>query len=136
MAYVGVAADLLDGGLVEVARVAEEAADIVGVLQTLKDGLDQGLLASLAKLEALIALLGVDVLDPRVVVGSGIGRDVLLELDDVRVRNVLGVGRGEDGSGIAMDGADGEGGGGVDGSSRGNSTGEDSHDGGGTMWST
>jgi hypothetical protein len=48
IAYVGVAADRLDGGLIEVARVTKEAAEAVGVLQTLEDGLDDGLLATLA----------------------------------------------------------------------------------------
>lgn len=61
--------DLLDGVLIEMARVAHEVgADLVGVLQAAEDIINHRELAALAQLDALILAGAVDLLNPRLVV--------------------------------------------------------------------
>jgi len=97
--------DLLDDLLVKVARVAQEVlANLVCVLQAAEDIADQRHLAALLEVGALRLPGGVDVLDPGVVRRDRGLADMLLELDDVRVGDHLGVGRREDGGGVAVDG--------------------------------
>lgn len=104
--YIRVSTDLLDDILIEVAGVAQEAAgDVVGVLQTLEDLVDDGELRALAQLGPLVLVRGVDLLDPRVVSARILVLDVALELDDVGVRNLHGVDRGDDGCSVVVDGA-------------------------------
>jgi hypothetical protein len=105
-AYIGVSPDLLDGLVIEVARVAHQRANVVCVLEALEDIGGERELGPLAQLHAFALALGVDVLDPAVVV-LGIGMlDVLLEDDHVRVGHLLGLCRRENGRGIFVDGAD------------------------------
>lgn len=82
--------------IVEVAGVASEpTADLVGVLQTLKDLVDKRELTTLPQLEfASLLVGGVHVVQPDMVVSSMLVRHMLLELDDVTVRDGLSVGRG------------------------------------------
>lgn len=106
--YVGVIPDLLNDGLVKVAGVALEAlADVEGVLQTSKGLVCEGS-GALSQLKALLLAMAVDVLDPGVMIRRSCLINVVLELDDVRVRNGLGLDGAEDGSGPVMDGADAE----------------------------
>jgi hypothetical protein len=84
-AYLRLLADLLNGGIVEVTRVAEEIADLEGVAQTTEDILYQAALAKL--LVALLLAVSVDLLHPGVVISGGRSVRALLELDDVRVGN-------------------------------------------------
>src|SRR5947207_2523475 len=98
--YIGMSSDLLNDGVIEMARVAQETpSDIVCVLDALEDVGGKWELRSLSKLCSDVLALEVDVLHPAVVVGSGRLGDVLLEDDDVGVRDLYGIGRGEDGSG-------------------------------------
>ena len=107
--YIGVPPDLLDDLLVKVARIAQEVlANLVGVLQAAEDIANQGHLAALLKVGALRLPGGVDLLDPGVVRRDGGLADMLLELDDVRVGDHLGVGRRENGGGVAVDGLKGD----------------------------
>lgn len=76
-AYLGVALDLLNRGLVELTSVRVPLANVVGVLDT--DGVTLGQAA------------GVDIRDPGQV---GVGSDVVLEGDDVLVGDDLGSTRG------------------------------------------
>lgn len=103
--YIGMVSELLDGRLMEVARVALEASgNVVGVLHASKGLLDGGSEASLAEFEALLFAIIVDVLNPVVVV-VGLGLvDAVLELDDVRVGNDVSVDRAEDGGRALVDG--------------------------------
>lgn len=96
--------DLLDGGLVEVARVALEAGgNVVGVLHASESLLNRGAEATLTELKALLFAIFVDVLNPFVMVG-GLGLvDVVLELDDVRVGDDIGVNGAENGSRSLVD---------------------------------
>lgn len=104
MTYIGVSPNLLDDILIEVAGVAEEAAgDVVGVLEALKHLVDDGELRALAQLGPLGLARAVDLLDPGVMSGRIIVLDVALELDDVRVGDLLGVDRGDDGSSVVVD---------------------------------
>lgn len=61
-------ADLLDGSIIEVTSVTEEAgANRVGVLQTIKDLRSEGRLAALPQLELTCLLVGgVDTVQPHV----------------------------------------------------------------------
>lgn len=67
--YIRVPADLLDGGIIEVTGVAEEAStDRVGVLQAIKDLSSKGRLATLPQLKLTCLLVGrVDAVKPDVV---------------------------------------------------------------------
>lgn len=88
--------DLLDDGVIEMARVAQETtSDIVGMLEALEDiGRDREL-RPLSKLGSLVLAVEVDVLHPAVVVrGRSLG-NVLLEDDDVRIRDLNRVCGGE-----------------------------------------
>jgi len=105
---VGVIPDLLNDGLVKVAGVALEAlANVEGVLQTSKGLVCEGS-GALSQLKALLLAMAVDVLDPGVMIRRSSLINVVLELDDVRVRNGLGLDGAEDRSGPVMDGADAE----------------------------
>jgi len=100
-----VVAELLNHVGMEVTSVAlESTADREGVLQTAKDLADQRGVAALAELEVVILATLVDLLDPGVVVGSRGVIDVVLELDDVRVRDVLRINAAQNRSSIAVDG--------------------------------
>jgi hypothetical protein len=100
-----VSPDLLDGLVIEMARVAHQRADVVCVLEALEVIGRQRGLGPLAQLHAVALALGVDALDPAVV-ALGIGvLDVLLEDDHVRVRHLLGLCRRENGRSIFVDGA-------------------------------
>lgn len=103
--YIRVPADLLDGGLIKVTGVAQEAStDRVGVLQTIKDLAGEGRLATLPQLKLTGLLVGrVDVVEPDMVLRSVLVGDVLLELDDVAVGDGLCVGRGQERCSISVD---------------------------------
>jgi hypothetical protein len=105
-----VVSDLLDHGLVKVAGIALEGiTDVKGVLQA-REGLVCERNGALSQLEALSLALLVCVLNPHVMVaGSGM-INMVLELDDVRVWDGLGIDGAEDGSSLVVDGADAEGG--------------------------
>lgn len=108
-AHIRVPPDLLNGGLVEMTRVADEAsANGVGVLETVVDLGHEREFVALAQLVPRSLVSGVQVLDPRVMVGSRVLGDVWLEGDHVRVGNDLRLDGGEDGSSLAMDGANAE----------------------------
>jgi predicted transcriptional regulator len=89
-----VLANLVNNGLVKVTRVAlESSGNVECVLQTIVDSLDQGLLRTLAELELGAERLLVNILHP-VVVGSSITVvDMVLEGNQVRVGDGLGVNR-------------------------------------------
>lgn len=85
-------ADGLDGCVIEMTRVAHQSTDnVVCVLETIKDVLSHRELRTLAQLHTLILALGVDVLDPAVVVLDVVVLDVLLEDNHVRVGDGFGV---------------------------------------------
>lgn len=118
--YIGVVAELLNHIWVEVTSVALEGiADGEGVLEATKDLANERVIAAtLSQLEVLrvaVATL-VDLLDPRVVVDGARVIDVILELDDVRVWDVVGVDAAEDRSRVTVDGLGAEGAGRGDGS--------------------
>jgi len=98
-------ADLLDDRVIEVPRVTQElASDTVCVLETLEDVVGNRELRSLSKLGASVLALEMDVLHPAVVLRcQGVG-DVLLEHDDVGVRNGLRIGGRKERSSTFMDG--------------------------------
>jgi hypothetical protein len=89
--YVGVLADGVNDRLVKVTRVALEALHVVCVLETVKDSLEERSLRSLAELELGVQGLLVDVLHPVLVSGGITGVDVILEGNEVRVGDGLGV---------------------------------------------
>lgn len=96
----------LDGLLVEVTRVTENAAgNVVCVLQTLKDIGSDRELGALSQLHAVVLGLCVDALDPAVVVLCVLVLDVLLEDNHVVVGNLLGLRRRQDGGSVVVDGA-------------------------------
>lgn len=110
MTYIRVVAELLDNRLVEVAGVTlEGVADAESVLHA-REELSNVVceLATLAQLEAFLLAAIVDVLDPGVVVGDSGIIDVILELDDVRVRNGIGVDGAQDRSCAIVNGLDAE----------------------------
>lgn len=87
-------ADHLDDVLVKVARVAEEGAgNVIGVLQTFVDIIQNGDLRTLAKLVASRLCSGMHILDPGVVSGGAPTAHVVLEDDNVRVWDLDGIGR-------------------------------------------
>lgn len=74
--------DLLDHGLVEVTSVAlETIANLEGVLHALENALGGD--GALSQVKASLLAIGVDVLDPSVVIISRGIIDVILKLDDV-----------------------------------------------------
>lgn len=100
-AYIWVSADLLDDLFIEVARVScHSARNIIGVLETGKGRIKEGHLGAFPQ----IGLGGVEVLDPAMVSFGTTSGHVVLEDDDVGVWKVVGVDRGEDRSGILVDG--------------------------------
>jgi hypothetical protein len=87
-----VPADLLDDLVIEMPGVAQEVlADLVGVLQAAEHVIQKGDLPALSQLRDLDFPSFVDVLHPGVVVLGAAQADVLLEFDNVRVRDDLGV---------------------------------------------
>ena len=107
--HIRVPPDLLEGLVIKVAGVADEATDdVVCVLETLEDVGGDGELGALAELHALILSLGVDALHPLVVLLGVL--DVLLQNDNVGVGdNLLGGGGRQHGGSVVVDGADLEG---------------------------
>ena len=103
-------ADLLDHVLVEVTGVSlETITNLEGVLHAIEDGASEVInKATLAELEALLLHVTVNALNPGVVITSGRLVNVILELDDVRIRDGLGINGVEDGSRAVVDGLDGE----------------------------
>lgn len=102
--HVWVSADLLDDVFIKVTRVSKQAAgDVVCVLQAQEDIVNHGSLTPL--LELGLAALGVqvEVLDPIVVLGGKVGGDMLLELDNIAVRDLFGVDGGDNWSSVAVD---------------------------------
>ena len=98
--------DLLNDRLVEVTCVALEAiANLEGVLQTVKDVVGAEDVASLAELKALLLDVGVDALDPVVVLGGIRLIDVVLELDDVGIGDGVGLDGAQHGGRVLVDGA-------------------------------
>lgn len=113
---IGVVSDLLDNGLVEVASIAlETITNLEGVLHALEDIIDNGDLAALSQLKALLLAIAVDVLDPSLVLRGRTVINVVLELDDVRVRDGISINGAQDGGGPLMDSANAERGGTGDG---------------------
>lgn len=103
--YIRVPPDLLDGLVIKMAGVPEEIlANLVCMLQTVKHVVDQRHLAALLQVLASVLAGGVDVLDPSMMGRSRAVIDVLLELDDIRVGNNLGIRRGENRGMFAIDG--------------------------------
>lgn len=104
-------ADLLDDRVIEVAGVAQEAAsDVVGVFQAMEDIIGREWeLRTLPEFGSDVLALEVDGVDPALVaIDSGLG-DVLLEDDDVGVRDSLSVGGREERSNAFVDGIRAEG---------------------------
>lgn len=90
--YIRMSADLLDDGIIEMARVAQEiTSDVICVLDTFEDVGGEGELAALSELRSLVLALEVDVLHPAVVVGGSSLGNVLLEDDDVGIGDRHGV---------------------------------------------
>lgn len=91
-AYVGMSPDLFNDRVIEMAGVAKEfLADLVRVLQATEDIINQRELTTLSQVHTLNLLGRVDVLDPSVVIRGRCFVYMLLELDDIRVWNDLGV---------------------------------------------
>jgi len=102
--YIWVRADGLENILVKVTRVTHQgAADVVGVLQPLEDGIYERSLGALAKLRLLGLNAEVKVLDPRVVLGRQSVRDMLLEDHDVGVWDVDAIVGGKQRSGLVVE---------------------------------
>jgi hypothetical protein len=108
--YIWMTTELLDDSIVKVAGVAQEATcNVVGVLETIKGLVEERDLGSLLQLQLAVLVSGVDAGDPRVMGGSLGLLDMVLELDDVRAGNGLGVGRSQERSHIVIvDGQDAE----------------------------
>ena len=91
--YIGVLPKLLDGGILEMARVAKEvASNLEGVGETTVSVVGNGEVTALPKLNALLLTITVELLDPGLVIRSARVAHMLLELDDVGVGNLLSVG--------------------------------------------
>lgn len=103
--YIRVVPDLLDDVLGKVASVALEVTNLEGVLQAVKGLVRAEDAASLAELKALLLAFIVDALDPVLVLVDTSLINVVLELDDVIVRNGVGLNIAEDGSRALVDGA-------------------------------
>lgn len=102
--HVRVPPQLLDNSVVKVAGVAQEVStNVVGVLQALEGNVNAAEERALLELELVVLVLLVKRVDP-VVVGLGlVVLHVLLELDDVRVRDALCVCGGQHWSSIVVD---------------------------------
>ena len=69
--YIWMASNLFDDVVIEMTRIAQQSAgNVVGMLQTAKDGVLEWELTSLSKLGPLVLSVHVDVLYPAVV-GAG-----------------------------------------------------------------
>jgi len=103
---IGMTADLLDDILVEVTSISSErSSNLESVLQaheTLKVKVEQGALLQLHP----TGMSGVHLLQPALVSGGRALVNMLLEYDDVGIRNISGGHGGEDRSCIVVDGAD------------------------------
>ena len=100
--YIRVVADGLDSLLVKVTRVSHHAGHVVCVLKTVEDVAgDWEVLGALSQLHALLVVLGVDALDPVVVLGGIL--NVLLEDDHVAVGDFLGGSRRQNWSCLLVD---------------------------------
>jgi hypothetical protein len=97
--------DLLNDVLVEVTGIALEAANLEGVLQTVKDVVTSKNAASLTELKALLFAFSVDALDPALVLVDISLINVVLELDDVGIWNGVGLNIAEHGSRALVDGS-------------------------------
>jgi hypothetical protein len=105
-AYIRVASQLLDDGIIKVARVAQESAgNVKGVLKTSKSIVDEGDLGSLPQLQPPGLVLLVKGVDEDMVGGDAGRVNVGLELDDVRVGDGFGVGGRQERGGIVVDGS-------------------------------
>lgn len=105
LTHVWMSTDLLNDIFVKVARVSHKAtSEVVCVLETVEDVVKHWGLRPLLQLSLDLLGVEVEVLDPVVVLGGQVCGDVLLELDHVAVRDLPCVGRGHDGSCIAVDG--------------------------------
>lgn len=81
---------MLDHLLIEVTRVPEQAAsNVVGVLQPVEKLINERRLRSLSELCLAVLGCAVEVVDPIVVRGSEVLRDVVLEHDHVAVWDLL-----------------------------------------------
>lgn len=87
--YIWVPANLLDHILVEVTGVAQESGHVICMLQSIVDHILERELASLLELGAGTLALEMDVLYPAMMASSSMFGDVLLEDDDIRIRDVL-----------------------------------------------
>ena len=102
--HVGVLADLVNDGLVKMTRVTHErSCDVVGVLHAVEDRVKNRKLRALAQLHLGVLSVLVNVLDPVVVSGGQRLVDVVLEDDQVGVRDLLGINRRDEGSSISVD---------------------------------
>lgn len=92
--HIWMPAELLEHRVVKVAGIAQEATgNVVGVLHALHDLVDDGRTRPLSELKLPLLCRDVQVVDPRMV-GSGIVVvHMVLELDNVAVRNVLSIHR-------------------------------------------
>lgn len=80
--------DLLDDGIIEMPRVTQEiTSDVICVLDAFEDIGGNWELPSFSKLGSYVLAFEMDVLYPAVVVGGSSLRDVLLEDDDVGIRD-------------------------------------------------
>jgi hypothetical protein len=97
---------LLDNGIIKVARVAQEATggNVEGVLETGKSIVDEGDLGPLPQLEPPGLVLIVESANKGVVIVEGGRVDVGLQLDYVRVGDVLCVRRRQKWGSISVDG--------------------------------
>lgn len=84
--------DLLDDGLIKVARVSEEAAgNIVCMFDSIENTSRDRKLRAFAQLSSVNLGRGVCVFDPEMVGSSCVFSNVVLEDDDIRIRDRLGV---------------------------------------------
>jgi len=94
--------DLLDRLVIEVPGIAQEVlADLVRVLEAVEDIVKH---AALTEVHPIRLAFAMDLLQPDLVVRCGVGRHMLLELHNIRVRNDLGIVRLVERRGITMDG--------------------------------
>lgn len=107
--HIWVPPDLLEGLVVEVAGVTDQAADdVICVLEALKGFRGHGKLGALAEFHALVLSLDVDALHPLVVLLCIL--DVVLENDNVGVGNdLINSGRRHNRGSLVVDGAHGQG---------------------------
>ena len=91
--YIRVSPKLLNGGVFKVTGVTEEfASDLVSVGKATINFIGDREIATLPELDARLLTVVMELLDPRVMIGSARVGYMLLELDDVGVGNLLSVG--------------------------------------------